>query len=249
MLLGSSPSPKKPQSIAGTGIPAGEGAAGPVAGQMDTCGQRAAGHSWAQLVFKVTGVSVAAFCNRWVSQQQQQQQLGSTSQTGPGAAAALSCSRQLQQPHPGRGYFQTRPRKTTRSSSESEYFIFPLDPEGLGAALGAALDAQITEHPSGMLRAPACQREKVVKKTKSIFSLPGTAAHGRKRFLSCSFSVLGWLLAGLPAPGPAQPPGTTGAFQALAAAKQPLLNYGIFFRFLFYFNGNFIIILKEIINS
>lgn len=76
----------------------------------------------------------------------------------------------------------------------------PSPREGLGAALGLALDAHITANPAGMLRAPARQPGEVVEKPSSPW--PEQPPHGRKRFLPCSFSVLGWLLA---SPGAALP--------------------------------------------
>lgn len=148
----------------------------------------------------------------------------------PARVSCSSLARAAAISKPGHGKRLETTAKVNFSSSS-------LHPEGLGAALG---DAQITENPSGMLRAAARQPGEVVKKTQTIFS---PAAHGRKRFLSRSFNVLGWLLA-----GPAQPL----ARPELSRLWQPLLNYGIFifFRFVgFYFNGNFTVVVKEIINS
>lgn len=142
--------------------------------------------------------------------------------------------------------------KTTGGSSESEYFIFPPHPEGLGAALGAALDAQLTANPAGMLQAPACQPGEVVEKSKIIFSLPGTAGPWQEAFSSPQFQSSRMAARRAGSPRASSAPGTAGAFQALAAAKQQLLNYGGFFFFFllfFYLNGSFTIGVKEVINS
>lgn len=222
--------------------PSREGAAGLTAGQTDTCGQRAPGRSWAQLVLKVTGISAPRFATIRCHNNNNNSVLLRKQAPGPPRLfpAHVSCNsltRATAISKPSHGKRLEAAAKVNISSS-------PPHREGLGAALGPALDAQITASPAGMLRAPARQPGEVVKN----HLLP--ARNGRPMAGSIFFPAVRMFSDGCSQPQGQLSPWHSRSFPGFGSYKATAIElwWGCFALF-FYFSGNFIIIVKEIINS